>query len=333
MFSAEQYRALHEGAGLIFRVDRGLLRLTGADRLTFLQGILTNDVATLQAGDGRYAALLTANGRMIADMRVIERGDSTLLDVATFHAQSLRDRFDLSIFTEDVQVANETAAFHQIGVHGPNAASAIVRSMSLPDEADALNALPVDAHRRLGGVTAIRSFDFGVTGFDLIVPVALADALTDGLLNAGVVVVEPDTAEVARIEAGQPMFGVDMDVDTIPLEAGIESRAISLTKGCYVGQEIIIRMLHRGQGRVAKRLVGLTLDPSAPVPAKGDAIKAGDRQIGVVTSAARSPALDRPIAMGYVHRDFAEGGTGVVVATPAGEQRAVVSVLPFTRKA
>ena len=87
MFSAEQYRALHDGAGLVFRVDRGLLRLTGADRLAFLQGILTNDVAGLQSGEGRYAALLTANGRMIADMRVVELGDATLLDVATFHAR------------------------------------------------------------------------------------------------------------------------------------------------------------------------------------------------------------------------------------------------------
>jgi folate-binding protein YgfZ len=325
MFSAEQYRALHEGAGLVFRVDRGLLRLTGADRLAFLQGILTNDVATLQAGDGRYAALLTANGRMIADMRVAELGDTTLLDVAAAQAASLRDRFDLSIFTEDVQVANVTAAFHHIGVHGPNAVWAIVRALNVPDEADALDKLPIDAHRRLDGVTAIRSSDFGVPGFDLIVPVEGADALTDALLKAGVVVVEPDTAEVARIEAGQPVFEVDMDVETIPLEAGIEGRAISLTKGCYVGQEIIIRMLHRGQGRVAKRLVGLILEPSGTVPATGDAIKAGDRQVGVVTSATHSPALERPIAMGYVHRDYAEEGKTVVVAA----QAAVVSALPF----
>ena len=97
--------------------------------------------------------------------------------------------------------------------------------------------------------------------------------------------------------------------DTIPLEAGIEDRAISLTKGCYVGQEIIIRVLHRGQGRVARRLVGLTLDPTASVPGVGSTIRADDREIGLVTSAAMSPALGRPIALGYVHRDFVEPGT------------------------
>ena len=97
-----------------------------------------------------------------------------------------------------------------------------------------------------------------------------------------------------------------MTNDTIPLEAGIEDRAISLTKGCYVGQEIIIRVLHRGQGRVARRLVGLTLDPMASVPGSGSTIRVDDREIGLVTSAAMSPALGRPIALGYVHRDFVE---------------------------
>ncbi|MEO7270410.1 MAG: glycine cleavage T C-terminal barrel domain-containing protein, partial [Vicinamibacterales bacterium] len=107
------------------------------------------------------------------------------------------------------------------------------------------------------------------------------------------------------------------------------SRAISLTKGCYVGQEIIIRMLHRGQGRVAKRLVGLILDPSAPVPAKGDAIRVGERQVGAVTSATHSFALERAIAMGYVHRDFAAAGTAVTVMTAAGALPAMISGLPF----
>jgi len=329
MFSAEQYRALREGAGLIFRVDRGLLRLTGADRLAFLQGILTNDVATLRAGEGRYAALLTANGRMIADMRVVELGDSTLLDVAAGQAASLRDRFDLSIFTEDVQVSDESAGFRQLGVHGPQAARALTDALRLPAQTETLVALPADATQRLDRVVAIGSADFGVHGFDLLVPADAADVLTTALLGAGAEIVEPETAEVARIEAGRPTFGVDMNEDTIPLEAGIESRAISLTKGCYVGQEIIIRMLHRGQGRVAKRLVGLILDPSATVPAKGDAIKAGERLVGSVTSATHSPAFERPIAMGYVHRDFAEEGTGVAIASAAGPQPATVSALPF----
>ncbi len=140
---------------------------------------------------------------------------------------------------------------------------------------------------------------------------ALARAVTD----AGAILVDADVAETCRIENGRPAFGKDMTEDTIPLEAGIEDRAISLTKGCYVGQEIIIRVLHRGQGRVARRLVGLTFDPTAAAPARGSAIRGGDREIGAVTSAVWSPALGRPIAMGYVHRDFVEPGTAVVVVT------------------
>ena len=134
---------------------------------------------------------------------------------------------------------------------------------------------------------------------------------------------------MTRVEAGHPVFGIDMDEDTIPLEAGIEDRAISLTKGCYVGQEIIIRVLHRGHGRVAKHLSGLTFEPHATVPARGDVVRSGERQIGVVTSATYSAALGRPIAIGYVHRDFAEPSTSVVVVSGGKEQPAGVTSLPF----
>ena len=121
-----------------------------------------------------------------------------------------------------------------------------------------------------------------------------------------------------------PLFRRDMDEDTIPLEAGIESRAISFTKGCYVGQEVVIRVLHRGHGRVARKLVGLLLD-GQQVPAPGAMIRSGDREIGQVTSSTASPALKRPIALAYVHRDFFEPGTKVTV----GEQSAAVTALPF----
>jgi folate-binding protein YgfZ len=177
------------------------------------------------------------------------------------------------------------------------------------------------------GVSAIlvRSDEIGLAGFDLFVDAARADALRDALRRAGTIDVGGDVAEVVRIEAGRPAFGKDMTTDTIPLEAGIEDRAISMTKGCYVGQEIIVRVLHRGHGRVARRLVGLTLDASAPVPAEGATIASGDREIGAVTSATSSPALGRPIALGYVHRDFVAPGTVVRI----GETSAVVTGTPF----
>ena len=114
-----------------------------------------------------------------------------------------------------------------------------------------------------------------------------------------------------RIERGRPRFGADMTEETIPLEAGLEERAISRTKGCYVGQEVIVRVQDRGHGRVARKLVGLTFDAGSNIPAPRRRVQSADREIGRVTSATWSPALARPIALGYVHRDFTEPGTHV----------------------
>jgi folate-binding protein YgfZ len=131
-----------------------------------------------------------------------------------------------------------------------------------------------------------------------------------------------------RIEAGRPVFLVDMDEHTIPLEAGLERRAISFSQGCYVGQEIIVRVTQRGGGRVARKLVGLRFQ-SPELPKPKDVIKVGGREIGWVTSAARSPRLGIPIALGYVHRDFTQAGTEVMVSTVSAELGAQVSELPF----
>jgi folate-binding protein YgfZ len=321
----------------VSRVGRGQLLFTGADRRAFLQGLLTNDIEALEPGSGCYAALLTANGRMIADMRVLELDETTLVDVDASQATALRDRFDQFIFSEDVQVEDVSTTRCELGIYGPLAAPVLAAALIADRAADAdaarLEAMPLYFNRCLetanGVVIVVRSDEAGIDGFDLFVDAAHADAIAARLREAGAVDVDAETAEVTRIEAGRPRFGADMDEDTIPLEAGIEDRAISLTKGCYVGQEIIIRVLHRGQGRVAKRLVGLTFDPSGAVPARGDVIRSGDRTIGVVTSATRSPALGRPVAMAYVHRDFTTPSMAVAVVTGGSAQPAVVTSLPL----
>ena len=154
--------------------------------------------------------------------------------------------------------------------------------------------------------------DTGEPGFDVYVEHDRLGVFKDALAAAGVVEAGADTADVLRVEAGVPAFHRDMDEETIPLEAAIESRAISLTKGCYVGQEVIIRVLHRGHGRVAKKLVGLTIEGEA-VPADGAIVRSGEKEIGEVTSSVRSIALDRPIALAYLQRDFLEPGTAVSI--------------------
>lgn len=311
MIDAREYGALRERAGLVERTDRGRLRLRGADRLAYLHGLLSNDVLALAPGDWRYATLLTAQGRMITDMRVFELGDAALVDLPVDVAPAIREHLDRFIITEDVTIEDVTQEWAQLGLYGPDAGRVL-------DAARAAGAAPL--HVLPGG-------DLGVDGMDLIAARAAAPALAQALVDAGATPVSLAAAEITRVEAGIPRFPVDMDTTTIPLEAGIEDRAISLTKGCYVGQEVIIRVLHRGGGRVARKLVGLTAGDARIEP--GNAVKAGDREIGRVTSAVHSPLANQWIALAYVQRDFVEPGTPVEVAAAAGPSPAIVTNPPF----
>ena len=200
--------------------------------------------------------------------------------------------------------------------------------MSLPSTDEKLAGLPEHGNLRAewagGAAIVTRVTDTGEPGYDVYVERAQSGALKAALGAVGALEMDEPTAEALRIESGVPLFRRDMDEETIPLEAGIEARAISFTKGCYVGQEVVIRVLHRGHGRVARKLVGLSI-VGERVPAPGAAIRADDREIGEVTSSTWSPALQRPIALAYVHRDFLEPGTRVMVDGEPAE----VTALPF----
>jgi folate-binding protein YgfZ len=264
---------------------------------------------------------------MIADLYAYELGDVLLLTMSGGVKDSVMAKLDQFIFSEDVQLGDVTDTFAQIAVVGPDAAVKVASIVSGVPEA-ALRGMPEHGNARgewAGGAAIVtRIADTGEPGFDLFVERAQAGALKTALMAAGVNELDTGTAEAVRVESGVPVFGRDMDEDTIPLEAGIEARAISFSKGCYVGQEVIIRVLHRGHGRVARKLVGLALD-SEPVPEAGAIVRSGDREIGRVTSSTASPALKRPIALAYVQRDFVEPGTTVTV----GDQNATVTALPF----
>jgi folate-binding protein YgfZ len=339
MFSQAEYDALVDGAGWLERTDRGRLHLSGADRRTYLQGLLTNDIAALAPGDGCYAAMLTPQGRMVADMRVLELGDRILIDLERSLTAAIGERFDQFIFSEDVSVSDESVALAQIGLYGPRCAAVLAGALARLDSGsgageDDLRRLRPFRNVQLRAGTAplivAASDDFGVEGFELFLEPSGVEALRGAVAAAGAVPVHMETAEVCRIESGRPRFLQDMDEQTIPLEAGIEGRAISQTKGCYVGQEIIIRVLHRGHGRVARRLVGLLVD--GPPPAHGDRLRSGDREVGFVTSGAHSPALGRAVALGYVHRDYVEPGTLLTIAAVGGETAASVASLPFVSR-
>ena len=322
------YTAIREGAALVIPADRAQIAVSGRDRASYLQGLLTNDIPALTPGTGCYAAWLTAQGRMTTDMHVLESGDMILLDVPRSVRESVLQRLDQFLFSEDVQLADVTESMAVVGVHGPRAA-ALVQQLApqlsgLADWAQYRN----ERSEFAGSPLVVARIDqLGVPGFMLYASVASRDALASALEAAGAARASDEAVAAARIEAGYPVFGVDMDEDVIPLEAGIEERAISFSKGCYVGQEVVIRVLHRGHGRVVRRLVGLRLAGESR-PEKGTRIHAGDRNVGFVTSSASSPRVGS-IALGYVHRDFVEPGTRVEVESSSGRTEATVSALPF----
>lgn len=327
MTAAPEYLAARRGAGMIDLGARGRIVVRGEDRKTFLHALLTNDIALLSAGTGCYAALLTPQGRMVADMNVFELGDVMLIDVRREIKDALLQRFDQLIFTEDVQLGDVSDAWGCIGVCGPRAAE--VAGGAIGADLTGFGAFQNARFEREGEIIVVaRREALGLPGFLLFAASGAMPGLAQALDAAGAAVLSPETVEALRIEAGEPAFLVDMGDDTIPTEAGIEASAISYLKGCFPGQEVLVRIRDRGHGKIARKLVGLTIEGDA-APAAGSVIVAGEKEIGHVTSAVVSPALGKPIALGYVHRDFVEPGTAIVV----GDARltATVTELPFVR--
>ncbi len=320
---ADQYRIIEAGAGWIDRSSRGRLEFVGTDARAFLQALLTNDLDARTSGQGVDAAYLTPQGRMIAMLRVLLCEDRVLVEVAPGQSDALARRFDHAIFSEQVRVTDISAATTAIGVTGGAAAGVVASALGVG--VDRLTSLGALGHLAIGDALIVRTDDGELPGFEVIAPAASYGAIVEKLESAGAIAIDPALDSALRIDAARPAFGIDMTEDTIPLEAGLLERAISTTKGCYVGQEVIIRVLHRGGGRVAKRLVRLSFDPSVTsAPAIGSILLAGGAETGRVTSAAISPRRGHVIALGYVHRDAATIGTPVVARTNDGDLSAVI---------
>jgi folate-binding protein YgfZ len=330
MISVTGYRAARDHAAIVDRRDRARIVVSGHDRASYLQGLLTNDIEALKPGEGCYAAYLTPQGRMISDVHVYELGDVMLLALPAQTKDVVLTKLDQFIFSEDVQLGDVTQTFFDLAVVGPDAGR-VLGSVLGEGESAGFESMPEHGNRRLqfGGQPAIvaRITDLGEPGFDVFVQKEQAGELEQALDGAGVARLDEGLVEAIRIEAGVPKFGRDLDEDTIPLEAGLESRAISFSKGCYVGQEVIIRVLHRGHGRVARRLSGVIFEGDRS-PAAGAAVIADGREIGRVTSSAISPALRRPIALAYLHRDSWAAGTSLTADGITG----TVADLPFVKR-
>jgi folate-binding protein YgfZ len=324
------YRAARSAAAVVDRSDRGRLLVTGGDRVSFLQGLLTNDLTSLRPGRGCYAAFLTPQGRMISDVWAYDLADSIMLTVGRDITEALLAKLDQSIFSDDVRLVDATDTWAGLAVVGPESA-AVAAALVSGAVADQVSALPehgsLRAEFRGHPAILVRITDTGEPGIEILTDRSHLTEVRTALADLGVIHIDEATAEALRVEGGIPKFHRDMNEQTIPLEAGIEARAISLTKGCYVGQEVIVRVLHRGHGRIARRLVGLTLDGSS-APEPGAAVSFEDRQVGQVTTSVLSPALNRAIALAYVQRDSSDAGTRLAVSG----QAAVVTPLPFVQR-
>ena len=333
----QSYEKLRETAGLVSLSNRGAINMKGSDCASYLQGLLTNDISGLTTGAGCYAAYLTPQGRMIADMRVLNLGDRLLLDVDSVMSDTLTSRFSMLVFSEDVQVNDESSTWYWVGVRGPGAAACL--EPILRPERTLSGKKAVTAYQGLDNgwwvldgkpVLAVSNDELGIPGIDLGVSSAYSGQINAQLEGLGLEWGSAGAVEALRVEAGTPRFGADMDEDTIPLEAGIEARAISETKGCYVGQEVIIRILHRGKGRVARRLVGLIFSQDHTTESlSGQSVYDGHETIGRVRSAISSPRLGRQIALAYVQRAYTAPGARVEVADGERRVAAEVTELPF----
>ena len=329
-FSLDHYRTARQAAVLVDRSSRGRLVVRGRDRRTFLHALLTNDIASLQPGDGCYAALLSPQGRMVTDLRLFDIGDLILLDVPGPTTAGLLGKLDQMVFAEDVALGDVSGAFGCLSLQGP-LASGILATL-FADREPAFADWPSCRNARLdlaGSLVIVARWDeYGAPGFLVFAEPDLLPALTRTFEAAGATSADDDTIEVLRIESGVPLFLRDMTDATLPPEAGIEPNAVSYTKGCFPGQEVLVRIRDRGHGRVARRLVGLSF-AGPGIPGRGSEVQAGGKPVGEVTSAAFSPALGHPVALAYVTRDLSVAGTPVSVVIDGVPSDATVTELPF----
>jgi tRNA-modifying protein YgfZ len=305
-----QYRQLREECGLLDRSERGKLIVSGGEAAEYLQGQLTNDVEALLPGEGLYAALLDRKGHMQADMRVLRTSPEEIwIDTEAEALEAARRHLEMYKIGREVAIADVTEERAILSLIGPR---------SVEVAGTAVLAEHACEPAAVGGVEclAVGTAD----GLDLIARPDDAPRLRGALTAAGAVEVGAEAAEVVRIEAGTPRFGAEMSTETMPAEAGIVERAVSFTKGCYIGQEPVARLHYKG--RPNRRLRGLVL--SGPAVA-GESLRLGEKDVGRIGSACVSPARG-PIALAIVRR---EAEPGAELAVGEDGVTACVIDLPF----
>jgi len=336
---AAEYEALHTRAAVFDRSHRGRLRVKGPRAAEMVTGLVTNDVAALAPGQGCYAAALTAKGKIVADLRVFVEEDGILVDAPPRAAAAWAAMVKKFVNPRIAAHSDESATLRDLGIFGINARHMVSELTGI--QAPALTALAPYAHvsLQLDGATLIvaKVPDLEVEGFELIVPADAFDALWTRAVAAGAVPAGLEAWDIARVEAGRPEWGIDIDDNTIPQEANFDAlHAISYTKGCYVGQETVARVHFRGH--VNKHLRGVRSAGTDPLRSGATLHDEAGNQVGDVRSTVRSPRLGS-IALAMIRREVEDGATLMARWTDDGqsdgggerpvERRVDVAVLPF----
>lgn len=324
--AADAYTLLRTDAGSADHSARLRMTVTGPQAAETLAGLVTSDVLALQPGHGQYAAALTPKGKVITDLRIFRRGDGSLLvDAPAAAAAGFLAMVRKYVNPRLARCDDVSPALACLGVIGPHARQVVAHALGCSPAA--FDLLPPYASSELpfGGATvlAARVPDFGIDAFACFVDTGVAGALRDTLVASGAPSADDAALEVLRIEAGRPAWGIDMTDETLTQEAGLDALdAISYTKGCYTGQEVVARLHFRGH--VNRLLRGLR----AEVLPEGEAsVVAGDAEVGSVRSRAVSPRLGA-VALAMLRREVEPGAT-VTVRSAEGDVPATVVALPF----
>lgn len=338
-----EYAAVRKAAALFDCPQRGVLELTGKDRLPFLNNLLTNQTwdkqtrTGLVAGQGAYAFFLNLKGRIVADMNVLELGERTLLDMDVRMLDPVRVALEKYLFSEQVNIASRVGLLHQLALHGPGAVD-VLRQVCSESNMDISQLSCRSTTMFDASVVVWRDDSTGTPGYNLILDASIAANVWSRLIDRfaaseqlGRRALRPAGWAVfnaCRIESGRALFGIDFDESVLPAETGLLSRAVSFTKGCYLGQEIVARMHARGQ--LARQFAGIRMDDDALPIAGAKIFDDESNEIGGITSSTVSPVLSNAaICLGYLKRPHFNVGTIVNIPAEGSMRKGSVVALPF----
>jgi len=328
-----EYQAVRQSVGLSDLSHRGKIRVTGDDRVKWLQGLISNDILPLQPGQGRYSSFLTHKGKMLGYFRVFTLPDSLWLeDVGEVGEATFQALRKFLLYGTKAKMENCAESWGLLLISGPKACATVSSAFGV--EMGDLKPLTAIA-AQIGGHASfvLRTEETGEDDVEILLPAEALGTAWERLLKAGstygIKAVGGHAREALRIEAGLPMAGPDLNEEIVPPEANLEGKAFSLNKGCYPGQEVVARM--DTYGNVRRHLAGLAINGSM-IPPRGAKIYSGDREVGWISSATTSPQLKAPIALAFPLRDFSGPGTKLTVEVDGTRYDATVQALPFYRR-